>query len=882
MSLWRQVTRGLRTLANGSAADRDVSDAVADYLEHATQALVASGLRPEEARRAARRELGSTLAIREQIRASGWEHAVDVLVADVRCGLRRLRSNPGFAIVSVLTLALGIGASTAIFSAVNPVLFEPLPYPQAGRIMMIWDAGRNESRLDVTFGTYRELVERSRTFENVAVWKAWQPTVTGPNEPERLVGQRVTAAYFRVLGVSPAIGREFMPSEDRSNGPAVAILSDRLWRRRFGADQTIVGRQIALDDRNVVVVGVMPPGFENVLSAAAEIWAPLQYDSSLPPQGREWGHHLRMAGRLRPDANLDRARRELNEIAQSPVPSFVRAPWAALPHGFIVTSLQDDITQGVKPALVSVMGAVLVLLAIACVNVTNLLLARGAQRRGEITMRAALGAGRARIVRQLLTESVLLAGLGGAVGIVLANLCIDLLVALSPAELPRRTAIGLDGTVLGFAIGVTTLVGLIVGIVPALQASRVDLTQRLQGNSRVAHGDHRTRRILVVAEVALALTLLISAGLLSRSLHRLLSVDPGFDAAHLLTMQIQTSGRRFDDDEFSRRFFAQVLDAVRQVPGVARAALSSQLPLSGDFDQYGVRFESLQNSRPEEDRSALVYAVTAGYFEAMRIPLRQGRLLDEHDVAGKPVAVVISESLAKRRFPEQDPIGQRVHVGSADQPWYSVVGVVADVKQASLAASQPDAAYVTTDQWYVANPALWLMVRSRGDAAALAHDLKNAIWSIDKDQPIVRVVTMEELVAMSEAERRFALVLFEAFGFAALILAATGIFGVLSGSVTERTREIGVRSALGASRFDILGLVVRQGMTLTGVGLALGLVGAMPASRALVTLLYGISPLDPLTYAGVMAMLLVVSIVACGVPAWRAARVDPSITLRAE
>ena len=582
-----------------------------------------------------------------------------------------------------------------------------------------------------------------------------------------------------------------------------------------------------------------------------------------------------MVGRLKPDSDLGGAARELDAIAKVPVPSFVRAPWAALPRGFLVSSLQDDVTRGVKPALVAVIGAVLLLLAIACVNVTNLLLARGAQRRGELTMRAALGAGRLRIIRQLLTESLLLAFIGGAVGVLFANLGIEVLVALSPPELPRRSAIRLDTDALAFAIGITTTIGVLVGLIPALQASRVNLQRGLQRAShRAARGGQRTRRALVVAEVALALTLLVSAGLLFRSLQRLLAVDPGFDPAQVVTMQVQTSGQRFADGGFSRRFFDEALHAVRRIDAVDTAAFSSQLPLSGDFDRYGVRFELLTNARPEEDQSAFVYAVTAGYFETMRIPLRRGRLLDEHDLDGKPVAVVISESLATRRFPGGDPIGKRVHVGSPDQPWYTVVGVVGDVKQTSLAASQPDAVYVTTDQWYSASRALWLTVRSRGDAAILIQDIKSAIWSIDKDQPIVRATTMEDLVAASAAERRFALVLFEAFGLAALILAATGIFGVLSGSVSERTREIGVRSALGASRGDIVGLVVGQGMVLTALGMALGLCGAAFASRALLTLLFGISPLDPTTYAGVVAALAGVSFIASAVPAWRARHVS--------
>jgi putative ABC transport system permease protein len=883
MSLWRELTRGLRVLLNRRAADQDVADEVRDYYDQATAALVASGLSPAEARRAAYAELGNMTVVREEVRAYGWENGVDMLLADLRYAARRLRTHRAFAAVSVLTLALGIGASTAIFGAVNPILFESLPYPHARRIVTIWDYGNDGSRLDVTFGTYRELVERSRSFDAIAVMKPWQPTMTGSAEPERLDGQRVSASYFHVLDVSPALGRGFDPSDDRLNGPNVVILSDGLWRRRFGGDRAIVGRQIVVNGDRYAVVGVMPPRFENVLAPSAELWSLVQYDASVPLQGREWGHHLRMVGRLRPDVGMDQAARELATIAHAPVSEFARAPWAALEQGLIVTSLQDDVTRGVRPALLAVLGAVLLVLTIACVNVTNLLLARGAQRRGEFALRVALGAGQARMIRQLLTESLLLATLGGALGMVVAELGVRALVALSPPGLPRVDAIGLDASVFAFALGITTVIGVVVGLIPALQASRGDLHPGVQHSSRRTAGGHQvTRRTLVVAEVALALVLLVSAGLLLRSLQRLFAVAPGFDASHVLTMQVQTPGNQSNDDRATHRFFAQALEAVRRVPGVTATAFTSQLPLSGDFDLYGVHFESTPTGSLESQNGAFRYAVTPGYFETIGIPLRRGRLLGTRDVAGAPAVVLISETFAKQTFPGTDPIGQRLRVGPNDGPWSTIAGVVGDVKQASLTVNQADAVYMTTAQWRFTDRALWLVVRARGEVAALAPAIRGAIWSVDRDHPIVRVATMENVLAASAAERRFALVVFEAFALAALVLAATGLYGVLSGSVTERMREIGVRSALGASRPNILALVVRQGMTLTALGVAIGLSGAVVASRALVTLLFGVSRLDPITYLGVIALLLGVSGIACWVPAWRAARVDPSITLRAE
>jgi putative ABC transport system permease protein len=884
MSLWRQLTRGLRVLANRTTADGELSDEVRDYLEQATAAGVAHGLSPEDAHRAARLELGNLTTVREQVRAYGWENMIGTLLADLRHAARRLRRNPGFTTIAVLTLALGIGATTAIFSTVNPILFTSLPYPEAGRIAMIWETRADGPRGYGTFGMYRELAAHTRTFDALAVLGPWQSTMTGAGRPELFAGQRVSAKYFRALGVPPAIGRDFQEADGLLNAPNVVILSDALWRRRFNADRAIVGRPITLEESatfatssSYSVIGVMPPGFEDVLAPAAELWAPLQYDMS---QGRAWGHHLRTVGRLRPGIGADQATRELNALGNDAVTALHPVTYGKN-VAFSVSSLQDDVTRGVRPALLAVLGAVVLVLLIACVNVTNLLLARGAQRRGELAMLAALGASRSRVIRQLLTESLLLAAIGGLAGMAVAEIGVRALVALSPAGLPRAGAIAVDASVFAFGLGLTTLVGLAFGLIPALHAARNDLHTGLQHSSRRTAGGHQVmRRTLVVAEVALALVLLVGSGLLLRSLQRLFAVSPGFESSQLLTMQVQETGHRFDADSTRYRFFAQALEAVRGVNGVASAAFTSQLPLSGDNDIYGMQLET--DNAPDEGATVFRYAVSPGYVETMGIPLRRGRLLDEHDVAGSPRAVLINESLARRKFRGTDPIGQHVHVGPREGPWYTIVGVVADVKQQSLAVSEGDAVYVTTAQWHWADNVMSLVVRARGAAAALAPAVRAAIWSADKDLPVVRVATMDDLVAASAAERRFALVLFAAFALVALLLAAAGIYGILSGSVTERTREIGVRSALGASRGDIRNLILRQGMTLAAVGAAIGLAGAVGASRGIETLLFGVTRLDPATYAGVIALLLGVSAIASWVPAWRAARVDPAITLRSE
>jgi len=884
MSLWRQLTRGLRVLTHRSAADQDVADEVQDFLDQATAAHIDRGTSPEEARRLARLEVGNTTVVREQVRSYGWENLIGSLVADLRYAMRHLRMHPGFAIVGVLTLALGIGASTAIFSAVNPILFKPLPYPHPERVMMVWEMRSNGSPRNVTFATVTGLVG-SHSFEAMAAMKPWQPTMTGATQPERFEGQRVGAGYFRALGVVPSLGRDFQPVDDQHRGPNLVILSDGLWRRRFAGNAAIIGRQVKLDDDLYTVIGVMPRSFENVLAPEAAIWAPLQYDPSLPPDSREWGHHLRMVGKLLPGVTRYQARNELNAILH---------PWAQTyakgydssggpPDGLIVNILQEDLTRAVRPALLAILGAVMLLLLIACVNVTNLLLARGAQRQGEFAMRTALGAARPRLVRQLLTESFLLSAIGGILGMLVAATAVRALVALAPTELPRAGAIQLDGPVLAFGMCITMMIGLVVGVIPALHASRAGLHVGVQQSSaRSASGRQMSRRTLVVSEISLALVLLVIAGLMLRSLQRLFAIDPGFDSSQVITMQVQESGHRYFADDARARFFEQALDKVRHVPGVAAAAFTSQLPVSGDYDVYGMEFEAY----PNHEEAAFRYAVSPGYFEAMRIPLRSGRLFDEHDRAGAPVAVLISESLAKRKFRDRKPLGQRVRIGPdmghADKPWATIVGVVDDVKQLSLAINQPEAFYTTNVQWAWVDEAQSLVVRTRGDAAALVPALRSAIWSVDKDQPIVRVATMDKLLTTSEAERRFALSLFASFGIAALVLVASGIYGVLSGSVTERLREMGVRLALGASRRDILMLILRQGMTLTGLGLTIGLTGAILASQAIVTLLFGISRLDPITYLGVMGLLAGVSVIACSVPAWRAASVDPSITLRSE
>jgi putative ABC transport system permease protein len=875
---WRQIMRGLRALIRRADADRDLRDEVQHYVDESARAHRARGLSPAEALRAARLEVGNPTVFAEEVRDYGWENAVDTAVMDLRYAARRLRATPAFTIVTAITLALGIGATTAIWSAVNAVLFRPLPYPRAERIIGIADRSADGGRADVTFGTFTELAARAHTLSAIAVMKPWQPTAANTGEPERLEGQYVSAGYLGVFGVAPARGRDFAATDDRASAARVVILSDALWKRRFGADPAIIGRSIRLDDDAYTVVGVMPPGFVAATAPSAVLWTPLQYDMS---QGRAWGHHLQMIARVRPPFGLDDAAREIDAIARAPVSEFPRQPWASLERGLILGSLQDELTRGVRPALLAILGAVGLVLLIVCVNVANLLLARGVQRRGELAVRTALGAGRGRLVRQLLTESLLISLAGGAAGLVVAAVATRAIVRLRPPELPSVASLRIDGAAFAFALAITAAVGVAIGCVPALQAIRADPKDGLGAASRRSTGGHRrTRGALVVAEVALALLLLVSSGLLLRSIERLFAVRSGFDASNVLTMQVQTSGHRFDRDDETARFFAAALDAVRRVPGVTSAALTSQLPLSGDADRYGLRFDPAPAGDPGEVDGTFRYGVSPGYFETMRIPLRRGRFLDERDVANAPAVAVISESVARRRLGTLDPLGRRIRIG--DGPSYTIVGVVGDVKQMSLAAPTAEAVYTTTSQWRFADNPMSVVIRARGYAPLLTTPAREAIWSVDKGQPIVRVATMESLVAASGASRRFALTLFGAFAIAALVLAAAGIYGILAGGVVERSREIGVRAALGATRGRIVGLVLRDGLRLTAVGVVLGVAGAVAATRALASLLFGVSPLDPLTFASVIVVLGAAAAIACAIPAWRAARVDPVIALRGD
>jgi putative ABC transport system permease protein len=880
MSLWRHVSRGVRTLLGGRSADRDVDDELQQFEVEAAAALERDGATPEDARRRARLRTGSALAAREEVRASGWEHVVETFAADVCYGLRHLRAQPGFSAVTIATLGLGIGSATAILSVAAPIV-QSLPLPNADRVHAIWDRARDGSRIEIAFGNFVELQERSRSLEVMSASRVWQPALSGGSVPERLDGLGVSVDYFRVLGASPVIGRAFDPAEDRPRGAPVVLLSDGLWRRRFNADPSVIGRQVTLDGNGYEVIGVMPPALDHPLLPRADVWRALQYDRTLPSfQGREWGHHLQMTARLRPGVSREEAEAELNRIARDSIGRFARPPWAAMSQGVMAEPLLYSQTRETRPVMLAVIAAVTLLLMIACVNVINLLLGRNARRRAEMAMRIALGAGRGRLIRQLLTETLVLAAAGGLAGVLVAQIILRAIVSRGPRELPQMVALGIDTPFFAIAFAVTLAAGLLVALISALPNHEVKTS--VPHGSRTVSSHHLMRRSLVVAEVAFALVLLAGASLLFRSLQQLFAVAPGFDDANVLTLQVQIVGPRYRDPAAAHRFFREALEAVTNVPGVAHAGLTTLLPLSGDRDIYGLRFETAGSVPGSEDGAAFRYAVTPGYFDAMRIPLRRGRVLGEQDRAGAPPAVLISESMARSQFPDIDPIGQRLHIGPTNRPSFTVVGVVGDVRQLSLEDDRFDAVYIAPEQWHFSDLARWFVIKAHGDAAALSPAIHRAIWSVDKDQPVVRVATMSQWVQATASRRRFALILFQAFGLAALLLTAIGIYGVISGGVTERVREIGVRTALGASRRSILAMVMRQGLLLSIAGVVIGVFAAAGASRGLTTLLFGVSPLDPVSYAAVAMVLIGVAMAASWLPAWRASRVDPAVTLRSE
>ena len=819
---------------------------------------------------------------------------MDRLRHDLRFALRGLLRRPGFTAVVVLTLALGIGANSAIFSVVNGVLLRPLPYDRPGAVATLWVRWPGNPQGELSQPEYWDLREQSRSFTRLAAYASGSLTLTGSGDPERLRTGFMSGDALPLVGVAPARGRAFTPDDDRPGAPVTVLLSDGLWRRRFGADPGVVGQKVILDDQPTTIVGVMPPGFQlptHYAGAGMEIWAPLQLDPSIDRSERGW-HWVNVMARLRPGVNIASASLEVGALARrmrDTYPDEYKPTFG----GFAVIAA-DDLVGEVRPAILVLLGAVGLLLLIACANVAGLLLARAEARQREIAVRTALGAGAGRLVRQLLTESVVLALAGGAFGALLADWGVRALVAAAPPTLPRLEAVGTDGWVLGFTLVVSLVTGILFGLVPALQASRPDLTAALAegGRSGSSAGRQRFRRGLVVAQIALALMLVTSAGLLIRSFVRMRGVDPGFDPSHLLTAEVELSSVRYDTSAKIRAFYSELVHRLQTLPGVRSAAAVRALPMTGRLEigdwSFVVEGRHANPPVPADRINADWQALTPGYFETLRIPVLRGRGIEEQDRTDATPVVVINRTLARQAWPGEDPIGRRILLGGGDvdSVWRTVVGIVGDVRHRGLTATPRPEMYLPHAQFPAgtgtAQRTLRIVLRSQGDPAALAGPLRAALAELDPAVPLVDVQTMEQALGAWAAERRLTMILVAAFAALALALGAVGVYGVMAHLVVQRTREIGIRIALGAVPREILALVIGQGAWLAVAGVALGVAGALVASRLLGGLLFEVTPTDPATYAGTALTLLGVAAIAALVPALRATRTDPVEALRSE
>ncbi|HYP25835.1 MAG TPA: ABC transporter permease [Blastocatellia bacterium] len=801
---------------------------------------------------------------------------------DLRYALRMLLNKPGFTLVAVVTLALGIGANTAIFSAVNSVLLSPLPYPESDRLFSVMEHDKDGPNSTSGYATIADWGARSESFEQIAAVRSWNPTLTGEGEPERLSAMRVSSGFFDLLGFKPVLGRGFLPEDDRPDSWQKVILSYGLWQRRFESDPNIIGKPVVMNGNTFAVVGVMPQGFQELISlnfyTQAELWAPLGYDQSLPYACRTC-RHLRAIARIKPGVPVEQAQAELKAISASMAQDNPRDYSSA---EVSLVRLQDRFTGEIRPALLLLLGAVGFVLLIACSNLANLLLVRATGRQKEMAVRAAIGASRARLVRQTLTESLLLAFIGAGAGLLVALWGVELLIAFNSDDKLRLTAIAIDGRVLAFTLGVSVVAGLSFGLAPAIRNSRIDLNSVLKqgGRSSISGADRHFRSLLVVAEIAMALVLLIGAGLMLKSFVRLLEVDPGFDTRNLLTLSTSALGNRYEDDSQVLAFQNEVLARVKAVPGVESVGLVSDLPLRGDFDQTGLHVEERPLANPSDAPSPQRYVISLDYLEAMRIPLLQGRSFTETDGPGAPLVVLINRTLAERFWPSGDPLGKRVRLGGPDDPWRTIVGVVGDIRHMGLDA--PEEMQVYAPQAQGPFPFMFLVVRSSVDPASLIGSVQREVWAVDKDQPVYNVATMEQLVSRSVAQRQFTMSILGIFASVALIMAAVGIYGLISYSVSQRTHEIGLRIALGAQPGDVLRMVIGQGMALAVAGLVSGLAVSFLLTRLLTNLLYGVSVTDPAIFALTSLALAGVALAACYVPARRATKVEPMEALRYE
>jgi putative ABC transport system permease protein len=814
---------------------------------------------------------------------------MDTLLQDLRYSVRRLAKSPGFTAIVVLTLALGIGANTAIFSAVNAVLLRPLPYGEPQRLVTIEHLYPSlELEAPVSAPGFLDYQRKSRSFESMAVQTGWQAILTGVDDPVRMRGQRVTGQFFSTLRVPALLGRTIQPGEDSPGRERVAVLSYEAWRRIFGGAPDIVGRSLALNGESYEVVGVMPSGFRDFFSRNAEIWAPLVFRPEQMTDENRTSEFLNLTARMRPGVPLEQAAGEIRTLAEQlkrDYPDSYPSDWSLL-----VTPLGIQATGDIRPALLVLLGAVGFVLLIACANVANLLLARAAARSKEIAVRTALGATRERLLRQLLTESLLVSLAGGAVGLLLAYAGVRALVALDVGNLPRSDEIGIDATVTLFTLLVSLLAGVLFGLAPAIHTATPNLHGALKEGGRgttADRGSHALRRSLVVTEVALALTLLTGAGLLLKSFARLQQVDPGFDPSNVLTFNLALPQTRYPSDTAQAAFFEQVLPAIARIPGVTGAGATTVMPFGGNWATGSFEIEGYQPPEDQPGPWGDIRIVSPSFFETLRIPLLRGRYLTDQDREGTRPVAVIDQEFVRRYWPGEEPLGKRFTFGPPDgvsdttrNEWIEVVGVVGHTAHEGLDADARLQLYLPYRQ--VAQPFMAIAVRTQGSPERYVNLVREAVRSVDPDQPISDVNGMEELLSRSVGQRRLSMMLLSLFSGIALVLASVGIYGVMSYSVTQRARELGVRIALGADRSDVLRLVLRQGMGLALVGIGIGLGAALGLTRLIESQLYGVAATDPLTFALVAGVLAATALLANLLPAVRAMRMDPAVVLREE
>jgi putative ABC transport system permease protein len=862
----------IRRLIHRRSADRELDEEIRAHLEMEVERNTADGMSQEEARLAARRSFGSVAIAKEDSRAIWGLMSLEILLQDLRYGLRMLLKNSGFTTTAALTLALGIGANTAIFSVVNAVLLRPLPYENPEQLVRLWadNSGRRTEQNHFAPAEITGFRDQLTTFEEIGMFDiGLSANLTGGAQPERVNGSEATPGLFTTLRVNPILGRTFLPDETDVAQSKVALISEGLWRRRFGGDPNFAGRSVMLDGVSFTVVGVLPASFK--FPEKVDLWLPFSFTAA--DWKNDWAHHyVEVVGRLKPGITTDQVRAELDTVIPRVLPNFPpdwKEKW-----GVTLVPMREQVVGKVSSTLWILFGAVGFVLLIACVNVANLSLSRASARQKEISIRAALGAGRLRIVRQLLAESLLLSIIGGGAGALLAFGAIKLSSVSLLAGLPRAEEVTVDGQVLLFTMAISIVTGVVFGVTPALQASNPDLNDALKEGGRSSSGSRAgLRNLLVVSEIALSLVLLIGAGLLVKSFLRLQSVNAGFDPRNVLTAQVTLPRAEYPDTARQNAFLRQTIERLETLPGVKSVAATINLQLDNAWS-IGYRVPGRENTPNQVADNAYV---TPRYFRAMGIPMLKGRDFSDRDIAATAPVVIISESLARKHFHDEDPLGQRLHTAGVN---CEIIGVVADVKARGLELDAGPAIYIPYAQKQTIATFFTYTIRAEMGPLSLAGAVENEIRNADRNLPVANVRTMEQIISTSLAQRRLTLLLLGVFALTAVALAAVGVYGVMSYSMERRRSEIGIRMALGARRRDVLAMTLRQGMKQALLGVALGLFGAFWLTGLLEGLLFGVRPTDPLTFAVVASLLVAVALLACYIPARRATKVDPLVALR--